>query len=143
MSNENALNQASTDHDAPGQGAASATSEAKPSTFLSAADIIRGGDEAIRTATVEKIAKDGRPGIIYYKPIPASTVMDLMELEDNKGGTSRAGVERMLGVVAEALVTPDGQPLVTTDDLEAASMETITAIVAAITEGSRVRQGNG
>jgi hypothetical protein len=109
------------------------------SSVLTAADILRGGDNGVRRATVKKLVKNGEPAVVCYLPISAAAMMKFQEerlaaLAGEAAGENPRHVERMVDFLQRHLVQEDGSPLFdSADQLSGAPVEDLTEILKAVT----------
>jgi hypothetical protein len=123
------------------------TKKANGSAVLTAEDILRGGDAAIRQVAVPGLLKGGRPGMVYHRPVSAATMIRFQEEQEAAAETEKAGgnphhIERMVAMLVEYLVTPDGAPMFTDEELRKAPADTLVAILQAITGVTKVPDPN-
>lgn len=101
--------------------------------FLNAQDLMSGG--GVRSTTVPGFEKP-----IFYKPMKASVVLEFME--QNEQMTDLERTRRMIDQLVETLTTPDGQQLVTKEQLLDVPMETLTSLVLAVSNARVADVGN-
>lgn len=109
------------------------------------ADEVRRG--VVKSTTVDGLTEDGRPRIIYYKSPPASLTMDFLSTPDTNDD-SEAGnraryerLEKMVNLAASSLATPNGELMFTPDEMREVPIDSIVAIVGAISV-ARSAEGN-
>lgn len=83
------------------------------STLLSIADLLRPVD--VERLEIPELPKgpDGKPGVVYYKPLVAGDVIDVAESSDGK-----ADKDSMLKLLTRSLCNPDGTPLFSLEDIK-------------------------
>jgi hypothetical protein len=73
--------------------------------LLTAEDIFSGGDDLVSPLRIPELSKNGKPGIVYLKLLSAGDVLDFSEADEG----SRK--ERLLPLIAKAVVHQDGTPM--------------------------------
>jgi hypothetical protein len=113
-------------------------SSANSGNFLSADDIIRGGENPYRQVVVPELKKNGSSGVIVYKPIPAITLLSIWE----EGLSGKDQVTKTANMLSDLLVNPDGSQMFTEGQLLNASTDTLTAILNAMVASRGSGLGN-
>lgn len=119
--------------------------QADPSLNILSADDIRRG--VLKSTVVEGLTEDGRPGVIYYKSPPAGMTMDFLNTPDRDDGSEEGNraryerMEKMMTLAANSLMTPDGEPMFTLDEMREVPIDSVMAIVTAISS-ARNAEGN-
>lgn len=75
-------------------------------------DLLSGGEEAYRALEIPEIVKNGKPSCVYLRSLPAGDVLDYGEMPKDQ---QNAG---MLRLIAKAVVSPEGEPLFSENDLD-------------------------
>ena len=113
------------------------------SKALTAADLLRGGDNPYRKVEIPELTKDGDTGHVYVKDLPAGDVLVFTEMPE---GPERN--EGMMFLIAKALVDEDGNPLFTSEEevreIKNVSMNVFNRLAQEVT-GVRAEatEGNG
>lgn len=85
------------------------------SRFLTADDILGGGEESITPFEVPEIRKGGKPGVLFMRPVSAGQVIMFLgmkgkgEVEQNKA---------IINLMVDCIVRPDGEPMFTQESAE-------------------------
>lgn len=116
--------------------------------FLSAADILAGGDNPFREVVIPALTVDGEAGVLRLKPLTARSVLAFgTKMKDVVG--SDFGVEQldaMLTLISESIVDGDGARLFTRDEVEKlqeVNFTVFTALSNAVVAGIKQAQSDG
>jgi hypothetical protein len=90
------------------------------SVLLSAADLLSGGDEAIKRLDLPEVIKDGKIGYVHLRPLSSRMVVEFMQQSrgDNGEDDPVKQNEAMVRVISRCLVSPEGQRLYTEEQVE-------------------------
>lgn len=88
------------------------SSSSTSSSILSAEDFLRGGDSPYQRLEIPELSKDGKPGVVYLKALPALDVIQYSASEDDK---DQQGMFRLIG---HSLVTPEGELIFREDQIQ-------------------------
>lgn len=96
-------------------------------SIITAADLFSGGDNPYRRVELDEVIRDGKPVVVYIKPMTASTAMHLAEeaqksrAQQPDGTTPAIDFEHsndMVKILATHVVNCDGSPIFRADDLD-------------------------
>lgn len=73
--------------------------------LLTAEDILSGGDDYLSPLEIPELSKNGKPGVVYLKPLSAGDVLDFAE------GDKGTRTSRIIPLIAKAIVRQDGSPM--------------------------------
>lgn len=89
----------------------------------------------IRTAELTGMLPDGEVAIVHYRPLSGDQVLDYLEREEDKEVSQVVKYREACKSLSGSLVTPDGEPLATEEQVRtfpADLINTLMALVAGI-----------
>lgn len=99
--------------------------------MLTATDILLGGEEGYKRIELQSVQKDGKPGVVYIKPLPARDVIRFADVPKEEQ------LEAMAPLIGKAVCDEEGSPVFT--DVEARKL--VDCSIAVFTELSTAVTG--
>lgn len=79
---------------------------------LTAQEILLGGEEGFKRIELQSVLKNGKPGVVWIRPLPAREVLAFVGVPKEKQ------LEAMAPLIGKAVVHEDGSPMFTTEELK-------------------------
>ncbi len=102
-----------------------------------AADLLRGGDDALKPLLVDHMIVGGAPAVVYLRELSAKSVMDFAQAnrKTRKNQSDTAGMIGMFALVQECVCNQDGEVLFAkADELHGLPMGVFQQLSTAVTD---------
>lgn len=80
--------------------------------LLTASEILLGGEEGLKRIELESVKKNGKPGVVWLKPLPAREILAFSNVPKEEQ------LEAMIPMIASAIVNKDGSAKFTKEETE-------------------------
>lgn len=97
----------------------------------------------LRTVEVAGLLPDGGTGTIHYRAFSARKMLEYMERAQDAEMTDAEKFVRTVRDLSELLVTPEGEPFASEDDLMELPADALTAMLGAIANRAVETAGGG